>query len=86
MGWRREWSSGSGHLELGEGGHERVIVCVGSQLRRVVDDSEEVVDWHATLFLNIICHTTYSLTVAVCRYGCMGVWGPSGDMQAKVCI
>ena len=50
-------------------GHERVIVCVGSQLRRVVGDSEEVVDWHATLFLNIICHTTYSLTVAVCRYG-----------------
>lgn len=38
------------------------------QLDKVVGESAGDVDWRRSYYLNLICHTEYSLTVAICRY------------------
>eukprot|EP00250_Pteridium_aquilinum_P014828 c22224_g1_i4 orf=274-1638(+) len=38
-----------------------------SQLEKVIGDSAKEVDWHRSFYLNLIAHTSYTLTVAICR-------------------
>lgn len=38
-----------------------------SQLEKVIGDSAKEVDWHHSFYLNLIAHTSYTLTVAICR-------------------
>ncbi|CAI5478798.1 unnamed protein product [Closterium sp. Yama58-4] len=57
-----------------------------SSLREILGGSGESIDWRRTFYLNLICHTDYSLTIAVCRsaspphavcgwVGCVGMGG-----------
>ena len=39
-----------------------------AQLEKVIGDSANQVDWRRSLYLNMIAHTSYTLTVAICRY------------------
>ncbi|MCO5575867.1 hypothetical protein L7F22_029672 [Adiantum nelumboides] len=38
-----------------------------SQLEKVIGDNAKEVDWHRSFYLNLIAHTSYTLTVAICR-------------------
>ncbi|KAH7289543.1 hypothetical protein KP509_30G008100 [Ceratopteris richardii] len=38
-----------------------------SQLEKVIGDNADEVDWHRSFYLNLIAHTTYTLTVAICK-------------------
>lgn len=38
-----------------------------SQLEKVIGESAQEVDWRRSLYLNLIAHTSYTLTVAICR-------------------
>jgi hypothetical protein len=38
------------------------------QLGKVIGQSIRQVDWQRSFYLNLICHSSFSLTVAICRY------------------
>ncbi|CAI5466668.1 unnamed protein product [Closterium sp. Yama58-4] len=42
-----------------------------SSLGEILGGSGESIDWRRTFYLNLICHTDYSLTIAVCRWPLM---------------
>jgi len=73
----------------GGGERERRRPCFarrwGPDLRRVVGDrSEGEVDWWRTFYLNLICHTHFSLTLAVCsRAALEGRRNPQQGRQGR---
>lgn len=38
------------------------------QLEKVVGEDSACVDWRRSFYLNLIAHTSYTVTVAICRY------------------
>lgn len=43
-----------------------IHLCV-KQLEKVIGENAAEVDWQRSFFLNLIAHTSYSVTVAICR-------------------
>ncbi|CAI7924146.1 unnamed protein product [Closterium sp. NIES-53] len=42
------------------------VLCLHTQLAKVVGESADEVDWRRSFYLNLICHTEFTLTVAIC--------------------
>lgn len=52
--------------------HERHILCVififyMIQLEKVAGENYAEVDWRRSFYLNFIAHTSFTVTVAICR-------------------
>lgn len=45
---------------------QRFNFLYGSQLDELVGEDLEV-DWRRSFYLNLIAHTSYTITVAICR-------------------
>lgn len=55
-------------MPLGANKAKLVFCLYVMQLERVIGESSTYVDWRRSFYLNLIAHTSFRVTVAICKY------------------
>jgi hypothetical protein len=45
-----------------------ILFCCNYQLEKLINVNSSEIDWERSFYLNLVAHTSYTVTVAICRY------------------